>query len=218
MSKLVIFDCDGVLVDTEAIIRRTRVVLLRALDIPAIEEDLIPMSGLSAPDSYASIAARYNVSLPDDIRERFRIEFDRQIHQGIPSIPGVTELIDSLAVPFCVASNGGHRFMKTTLGAAQLYDKFSGHIFSAEGLPRPKPFPDIYLHAAEQMGVQSGECIVIEDSIHGVTAGSSAGMEVIGFIGSGHQTRETLVAAGAYTACTDMGEIASELKSCGLLK
>ena len=102
------------------------------------------------------------------------------------AVPGVTAILDSLACRFCIASSGRPDRLKHALSLVGLYDRFHPHIFSATEVPRGKPAPDLFLHAARQMGVAPARCVVIEDSVPGVTAAVAAGMTVIGFTGASH--------------------------------
>jgi HAD superfamily hydrolase (TIGR01509 family) len=218
MTRLVIFDCDGVLVDTEAMISRARLAILAPLGVTATETDLMALRGLSGNDAYAVIASQFGIKLPEDIRERFRIAINAELKNGLTPTKGVEALIDTLAAPFCVASNGSHKFMAMTLGAAGLAGKFVDNIFSADDVPRPKPHPDLFLDAAARMKAQPDRCIVIEDSVHGVTAGVTAGMQVISFCGHRPDKGDELAAAGASKVCSSMEEVTRQLSHYGCLR
>ena len=115
-----------------------------------------------------------------EFESQYRQVFEREL----APVPGVIEALDRIPVPNCVASSGSHERMRFTLGLTGLFDRFEGRIFSVDDVAQGKPAPDIFLHAAEKMGIPPQRCAVIEDSVSGVTAGLAAGMTVFAFAGS----------------------------------
>lgn len=221
MSRLVIFDCDGVLIDSEPIACRVMAGVLTEIGFPLDEMDLRPFIGRAGPETYAELESRFGKKLPDDIRQRMHAAFRLRLTDGMPQIRGVVDVIEALATPSCVASNSSHDYLRMTLGTAGLFETFAGRIFSSHDVERPKPHPDLFLHAATRMAATPEACIVVEDSVHGVSAGAAAGMRVVGFTGGGHCETghgDGLIAVGAETVCASMDEVALYLADHGYLR
>ena len=178
----VIFDCDGVLVDTEAVGNRVLAELLTGAGLPTTtEESMRTYMGRSWASGIAIATEKLGRPLPDDLRERY----DRAVREAwqaeLEPIPGIVAALDAIDLPACVASSGDHDRMRFTLGLTGLYDRFAGRIFSATEVERGKPAPDLFLHAAARMGFDPARTTVVEDTVPGVEAGRSAGMRVLGF-------------------------------------
>lgn len=220
--KLIIFDCDGVLIDSEPIACAIMAQVMTECGFPLHETDIHAFIGQSGQDTYAQIETRFGKKLPGDIRERSRAIYRKRFEtDAMPAIKGVAELIDGLSTPACVASNSSHEYLDMVLNSARLFDKFPNRVFSSYDVPRPKPHPDLFEHAARTLGAAAPDCVVIEDSVHGVNAGVAAGMRVIGFCGGGHCKdghADRLIAAGAQTVFASMGEVARLLATDGYLK
>jgi HAD superfamily hydrolase (TIGR01509 family) len=181
---LVIFDCDGVLIDSELLsIRADRECLVECGIELSVDEIRERYTGISFAGMVADLEARHG-PLPGDFAARHRRRLWPLFEQELQAIPGVTEILDSLACKICIASSGRPERLKHVLSLIGLYDRFHPHIFSATEVPRGKPAPDLFLHAATKMGVE--RCVVVEDSIPGVIAAVAAGMTVIGFVGASH--------------------------------
>jgi HAD superfamily hydrolase (TIGR01509 family) len=179
---LVIFDCDGVLVDSERLAVRTEAKILAGLGWPlTIPEIVERFVGRSASYMHKEIERHLGRSVDWDteFESQYREVFVREL---VP-VPGVVEALEQIPVATCVASSGSHEKMRFTLGLVGLFDRFQGRIFSVDEVVRGKPAPDIFLRAAEKMGVAPGRCAVVEDSVSGVTAGLAAGMVVFAFAG-----------------------------------
>jgi HAD superfamily hydrolase (TIGR01509 family) len=179
---LVIFDCDGVLVDSERLVVRLESEIVTELGWPLAEADIVErFVGRTAAYMQQEIESHLGraVDWDGEFEARYQEVFEREL----TPVTGVVEALDRIATPTCVASSGSHDRMRFTLGITGLLARFEGRIFSAEEVPHGKPAPDIFLHAAERMGVPPGRCAVIEDSISGVTAGLSAEMAVYAFAG-----------------------------------
>jgi HAD superfamily hydrolase (TIGR01509 family) len=182
--ELVIFDCDGVLIDSERIAIKVDVLVLRELGWPLTETELIErFVGRSDRETQAAIEAHLGRKLPagwgDQVEARYREAFAAAL---VP-VNGVLEALEAITVPSCIASSGSHEHLRYTLGLTGLYDRFAGRIFSAEDVARGKPAPDVFLYAASQMGAEPGACVVVEDSRAGVQAARAAGMRVLAFAG-----------------------------------
>ena len=181
---LVIFDCDGVLIDSELLSIRADQECLAECGIElAVEEILERYTGISFAGMVADLEARHG-PLPADFADRHRLRLWPLFEQELRAIPGVTAILDSLTCRTCVASSGRPERLKHALSLVGLYDRFHPYIFSATEVRRGKPAPDLFLHAAERMGAAPARCVVVEDSMPGVTAAVAAGMTVIGFVGA----------------------------------
>jgi HAD superfamily hydrolase (TIGR01509 family) len=180
--ELVIFDCDGVLVDSERLAIRTEAEILSGLGWPLTESEIVQrFVGRSAAHMHGEIERHLGRSVDWDaeFEPRYQAVFEREL----APVPGVIEALERITASTCVASSGSHQEMEFTLGITGLLDRFAGRIYSVDEVERGKPAPDIFLYAADQMGVPPGRCAVIEDSVSGVTAGLAAGMAVFAFAG-----------------------------------
>lgn len=196
--KLVIFDCDGVLVDTEIIAKQVISESLKTFGLDmSVAECLEAFLGFSTENVKREVKA-LGINLPDDWAAIIDAEDEARAIQGVDLISGVNETLAALeraGVPFCVASNGKILKMNITLGQHGLLDKFEGAMFSAVELGTAKPEPKLFLHAAETLGVLPENCVVIEDSPAGALAAKRANMKCYGFAPRGG--REKLAANNA---------------------
>ena len=193
---LVIFDCDGVLVDSEPLANRVFSQIVSehgfAVDEP---EYLKKFSGVTLPERISTVAEELNWSPPRNFLEVFDERLAILTEQELQPIQGIHELVQSMTVPICIASNGTREEVNHRLRLSKLAPFFGDAIFSGHEVPNPKPAPDVYLAAAKAFEVSPSRCIVIEDSIPGVTAGVRAGMRVYGH--AAFTPAEKLKAAGA---------------------
>ena len=207
---LVIFDCDGVLIDSELLSIRADQECLAECGIElSVEEILERYTGISFAGMVADLEARHG-PLPADFADRHRTRLWPLFETELQAIPGVGAVLDSLTCKICVASSGRPERLKHALSLVGLYDRFHPHIFSATEVPRGKPAPDLFLYAAERMGGMPERCVVIEDSLPGVTAAVAAGMRVIGFVGASHcrpGDAARLSAQGAIAVIDDMAQL-----------
>lgn len=187
-AGLVIFDCDGVLVDTERLITIVEARVITDLGWPMDQAEVVRRwMGRTAAEQHREVAERLGEDVATRFAERVHVENAAAEEAELLAVDGVVELVDALTaagVPTCVASSGTHDRMRRTLGLTGLWDRFEGRIFSATEVEHGKPAPDLFLHAAARMGTPPGECVVIEDSVPGVRAGVAAGMMVLGYGGS----------------------------------
>lgn len=211
---LVIFDCDGVLIDSELLSVEADLACLSEEGVDLSGEEILDRyTGISMAGMLADLEARFGRSFPDFAdrhRERLRALFDA----GLKPIPGVAEVLVSLACKACVASSSTPERLRHALTLVGLFDRFDPHIFSTTEVARGKPAPDLFFHAAERMGVARARSVVIEDSIPGVTAAVAAGMTAIGFTGGahcrpGHDSR--LYAEGAALVIDNMAQLPGAL-------
>jgi HAD superfamily hydrolase (TIGR01509 family) len=195
---LVIFDCDGVLIDSEPI---ANVVFSRQLETVGIrmspEVVMRTFVGQSRDNCIAIAGQMHGIEMPADFGERWDQAFHEVLAREVKPVEGVPELLRSLPIPYCVASNGEPMHMELGLSAAGLMPLVKGRLFSARQVANPKPAPDVYLHAARTMGAAPGRCAVVEDTATGVKAGVAAGMTVFGFVGGPQSDAPTLGALGA---------------------
>ena len=182
--ELVIFDCDGVLIDSERLAVKVDMLVLRELGWPLTEAEVIErFVGRSNADIQATIERHLGSKLPADWVKRFEPMYERVFTAELTPVDGVLEALDQITLPNCVASSGTHEHLRFRLGLTGLYERFAGRIFSAEEVARGKPAPDLFLHAADRMGVPPAACVVVEDSRPGVEAARAAGMRVLAFAG-----------------------------------
>jgi HAD superfamily hydrolase (TIGR01509 family) len=182
--SLVIFDCDGVLVDTERIAVRIDVAVLAELGWKMSEAEVIErFMGKSDDAMTREIEAHTGRKLPESWEAPFRHLYREAFAAELQPVPGVVEALDAITLPTCVASSGTHEKIRYTLGLTGLYDRFAGRIFSVDDVRRGKPAPDLFLHAASRMGAAPERCAVVEDSPYGVQAARAAGMRAFGYAG-----------------------------------
>ncbi|MEV7088842.1 HAD family hydrolase [Streptomyces sp. NPDC093085] len=182
--ELVIFDCDGVLVDSERICVRVDAQVFAALGVHFTEEEIIETFVGSSGEIYeAAVAERLGRPLEPGWDKAYQHLYREALDAELTEIDGVTETLEALSLPFCLASNGAHAVIRRNLTTVGLYHHFEGRVFSAADVPRGKPAPDLFLHAARVMGVPPARCAVVEDSPYGVTAARAAGMRAFGYAG-----------------------------------
>jgi HAD superfamily hydrolase (TIGR01509 family) len=208
---LVIFDCDGVLIDSEPLTIRIEIELLAEHGI-AITADEVNQRycGVSMKSMLADLEARHGRPLRDDFAARHAARLKTLCEAELQAMPGIDAVLDGISGKVCVASSSVPERLRHTLGLAGLYRRFDPHVFSATMVGRGKPAPDLFLHAAAQMQAEPTRCVVIEDSVQGVTAATAAGMTVIGFVGGGHCGKghaERLRLAGAALVIEAMPEL-----------
>jgi HAD superfamily hydrolase (TIGR01509 family) len=208
---LLIFDCDGVLVDSEVISCRAHAQTLTRCGYPITEEQVLHrFLGVSDREARLTIEREIGRPLPGDFEAKVK-EATLKFYAGdLQAIAGAATAIAAIDVPKCVASSGTPEKIRHGLECAGLYEQLSPHIFSATQVDRGKPAPDLFLYAASQMRAAPERCLVIEDSVPGVTGAVAAGMSVLGFHGGSHCQAghaDKLLAAGARLVFDDMLEL-----------
>jgi HAD superfamily hydrolase (TIGR01509 family) len=182
--KLVIFDCDGVLVDSERIAVKIDVEVFGQIGWQLTEAEVIErFVGTSWPSIREQVEAHLGRCLPEDWESTVEPRYLRALQESLTPVDGIVEALDVIALPTCVASSGSHDKMRFTLGLTGLYERFRGRIFSASEVARGKPAPDLFLYAAKRMGAAPRDCVVVEDSAKGVAAARAAGMRVFAYAG-----------------------------------
>jgi len=180
--ELVIFDCDGVLIDSEPIANRVLAECLCDLGLPTTtEQSYERYHGMSYPACFALVERQLGRPLPAGFVEAHWSRLEAALARELEPVPFVRDALARIATPSCVASNGRLSTMHKTLAKTGLIARFAGRIFSADDVARPKPAPDLFLHAAASLGAEPRRCAVVEDSPHGVAAGVAAGMTVFGY-------------------------------------
>jgi HAD superfamily hydrolase (TIGR01509 family) len=208
---LLIFDCDGVLVDSEVMAHQTLLDVLEPLGFAmTLEESYGVFAGRSLKDTLAVIGQRLGQPPPDDLLDRSRDLLFARFRAGLQPVAGVAAAIAALPHARCVASSSSPDRLGLALAVTGLAPLFGANIFSATQVANGKPAPDLFQLAARSMNAAPGDCVVIEDSVLGVAAGRAAGMRVIGFVGGSHATEDLsarLAAAGAHQVVRAMGEL-----------
>jgi HAD superfamily hydrolase (TIGR01509 family) len=202
---LFIFDCDGVLVDSEIIASKVDAAHLTAAGYPITPAQVTQrFAGLTSRSIMEIVTAEIGHPLPEDFFAATKAEIDRRLATELKAVPGVEDVLGRLDGPRCVCSNSSSERLKISLERTRLYDRFRPYIYSAVeiGDKRPKPAPDVYLHAVKEFGVDPREALVVEDSVFGVRAARDAGTRVVGFTGGAHTWpghADALTEAGAET-------------------
>ncbi len=208
---LVIFDCDGVLVNSEIISNGLLAEMMTELGhAMTTEQALGKFAGRSLADVLALAEDVLGRKIPQDLGRRYGRRLSERLRRDLKPVPGAKAAIAALPYPRCVASSSTFERIRLSLEVTDLALLFGDNIFSATQVAHGKPAPDLYLFAARTMGTASADCIVVEDSALGVAAAVSAGMAAIGFTGAGHTTADlakNLAAAGARQVLSAMSEL-----------
>jgi HAD superfamily hydrolase (TIGR01509 family) len=208
---LIIFDCDGVLVDSEVISCRVHAEVLTRYGYPITADDVHRrFLGRTARDAALEIERELGRPLADSYDLDRRATLLAALADTVEAIPHLHDALDAIDTPICVASSAAHDKMLTTLTRTKLYQRFAPNIFSGTQVRYGKPAPDLFLLAAKEMATQPERCLVIEDSVPGVTGARAAGMTVLGFHGGSHCRMgddAALRAAGSVATFDDMHQL-----------
>ncbi len=219
--KTIIFDCDGVLVDSEVLYQEIMIDHMNSYDIFYDKSAFVAkFMGTGSGFFYESMKhdhkEKFGTELPaafrPDLKKRLRAEFKERL----TTIAGISELLSNITQPMAVASSSEYDFLRDKLKQTALEKYFGDNIYSADFVDQAKPAPDLFLYTANKLGVKAQDCIVIEDSENGVKAGLAAGMHVIGFCGGGHSDQtygECLKETGAHQIAMDAKELETILKA-----
>jgi HAD superfamily hydrolase (TIGR01509 family) len=212
--KAIIFDFDGVIADSEMPAARALAESLTAIGLPTTFEDsLLNYYGHNWRETQRRIEAKLGRPLPEDFRETHRVVARRWFAKGFEPVSGAANFLTRTGhLPRAIASSSGASYIEWALESFGLSAHFAGHIYSAEGMERGKPHPDIYLIAAKALGVDAADCLVFEDSPVGATAAVAAGMHVIGMCAAAHITdreihAESLRAVGVHRIAFEFDEV-----------
>ncbi|MDY7393790.1 HAD family hydrolase [Aureibaculum sp. 2210JD6-5] len=206
--KCIIFDCDGVLVDSEAISTQIMVDLLKTVDYHIDIGTAIDLfTGLALKDNFKLVEKELGRTLPEDFEATYRKLSFEAFQRDLQPIKGVHELLDKLTIPYCVASSGPLNKIKLNLKITNLLKYFDNNIFSCYEINSWKPEPDIFLYAAETMGFKSNECVVIEDSLPGVIAAKAGGFDVYALQNESNKTTLQGVEVPIFTEMSELMQI-----------
>ena len=213
MPDLVIFDCDGVLVDSELIFARVLAECLVAVDFPTTIDEAITLGfGKNRTTLSAAVAAQFGRALPDTFFETFAVRSAAAFEHELSPMAGIEDLLTALPMSRCVASNGRLERVRQRLALTRLLPFFDPHVFSASQVAFGKPAPDLFLFAAQRFGARPGDCTVVEDSVPGVEAAIAAQIPVVGFCGGSHcpdDHADRLIAAGCSRVFAKMPDLAA---------
>ena len=209
---LIIFDCDGVVVDSMHLHTEVESEAYHAVGIDISPRELaLRFSGVGDAEVYRILSQETGRAVTPDIAVEIERRKKEVFRRRLKPVAGFREALTAIDnTPRCIASGTGVDLLHYSLGIVELYDLFVPHIYSAEMVLRGKPFPDLFLHAANEMGHAPENCVVIEDGIAGVQGGRAAGMRVFGFIGGSHCDEghtDRLKAAGAELVFSDMRDL-----------
>ncbi len=207
--KNLIFDCDGVVMNSMALHTEIEAEAYQALGMTVQASELVlRFSGVPQDEVSKTLTAETGIVVPSDFKDMLATKKEVHFKTRLQAMPGLTDAIEELAhLPRGIASGSGMAALKSMLTHTGLYHKFAPHIYSSELVAKGKPHPDVFLHAAANMGYDPKDCLVIEDGPEGVKAAKAAGMRVFGFIGGTHCTPDhtrLLKEAGAEVIFRDM--------------
>ncbi len=211
--RLVVFDMDGVLVDSERIANRIfHAMLVEQGVLLSLEQAMRRYIGRSMAFAVSDIEKSFGIVLPPDFAETERAKVLAAYEGELQAVAGVPELLEGLDLPFCLASSSDPPRIQRSLELCALAAHFEGRCFSASQVANGKPAPDLFLFAAAQMGFAPADCVVIEDSLAGLAAAKAAGMKAYAYAGAGHTDRGELAATGAVVV-DRMAELAKVLRA-----
>lgn len=211
---LIIFDCDGVLVDSERIANEVFAqILFEECGLSFTLDDMFDtFVGHSSKQCMEIIEQKLDLKPPRGLESRYKNEIKKALNESVKSVNGIEKVLAEITIPYCVASSGSHEKMRTTLGKTNLLRFFEDKLFSTSDVARGKPNPDIYLHAAKNMGnIDPNKCLVIEDSPLGVKGAVAAGMVVFGY--AELMDKDKLIQAGAHYIFNEMKKLPATIYS-----
>lgn len=207
---MVLFDCDGVVVDSEALTARALCANLNRHGLAITQPELVDLFLGGTMPGLAEQARAMGADLPETwVADTYNALFD-VLAAEVEAIAGISHVLDRLdaaGIPFAIGSNGPHRKMEITLGRTGLIERFQGRIYSREDVPNPKPAPDVYLKAAADAGIAPDRCVVIEDSPSGARAGVAAGMLCFGFAGETPAERLTPICDRVFASMRELPDL-----------
>lgn len=218
-QPVIVFDCDGVLIDSEGLAAEALVAELSCRGvIVSVVEALEQFTGLNAADTARELHTRYGFVMPDDFWDQVRGRRQDLYRTRLRPADGIFALLESISGPKCVASSSSPASLKYSLSLVGLWDHFAPHVFSSVFVKNGKPAPDIFLLAAERMRARPQDCVVIEDSLAGIRAAKAANMRVLGYVGGSHCSPdhiERVRGADVEKIFTSHNEIKNYLKDTG---
>ncbi|MEM7749044.1 MAG: HAD family hydrolase [Pseudomonadota bacterium] len=209
--ELVIFDCDGVLIDSELIAAREHTLALNKAGFSISQTEVMDrFTGIASAEMYAELEAEFGRQIPEGHHDEVKRNVLKAYESDLKPIPGIHAAVSAISIPKCVASSSIPVKLEAGLKATELHAHFTPNIFSAAQVAKGKPAPDLFLFAATQLGVNPAQCLVIEDSPAGTEAGIAAGMTTVGFTGGSHcrpDLAKQLKGIGARTTFSDMARL-----------
>ncbi|MBE9258706.1 HAD family hydrolase [Dolichospermum sp. LEGE 00246] len=208
-TELVVFDCDGVLVDSETLGNRVLVEFVAEFGLKLeIEEAILLFRGCKMADCVAVIEQKLGKKMPPDFVTQLRTRTAKAFEHELLPVEGIEAALDKIDLPICVASSGPREKIELALRVTNLLPRFAGHIFSSYQIGSWKPEPDLFLFAAKTMGVEPQFCTVVEDSILGVRAGTAAEMRVLWYT---TESESTLLETSGVSVFKSMSQLPSLL-------
>lgn len=219
---LVLFDCDGVLIDSELISGECAAAELAQVGMHLSAEEVLQRFLGRSRKEIAGVARQAGHPVPVDFVERLEARIHQRFEQQLCAIDGVRDILTTIQCAICVASGSSLSYIHRALNLTCLSSPFGDHLFSAAMVRHPKPAPDLFLYAAAKMNVLPPGCLVVEDSLTGVMAAKAAQMPVVGFLGGSHlrpeMVRADYYAAGCQAVFDSMQEFGTYLKTLGAIK
>jgi HAD superfamily hydrolase (TIGR01509 family) len=213
-TRLVIFDCDGVLIDSEIIAARAQSRALAEHGIAITPEDAARrFAGIPDVDMWQTLQVENACTLPDGFARQYADRLETTFRQELRALPHVHETLATLrarGLALCVASSSTPPKLEAALKLVGLWDAFAPHVFSTAQVAKGKPAPDVFLFAARQMRTAILDCVVVEDSVPGVRAARAARMRAVGYVGASHNgpdQRQRLLAEGASEVIDDLSQL-----------
>ena len=209
-GTLLIFDCDGTLVDSEGLANQVFIDQVNELGIQLSQEEAWQhFPGTSLHKCMEYVEKRFRVHLPDDFEPEYRQRSREAFANELQPVDGITEILPKIDHEMCVASNGPGYIVKENLVNTGLKTYFGEKVFSAHDIQRWKPLPDLFLHAASTLGYSREQCVVVEDSAAGIEAGLKAEMIVLAYVPNGHKV--PLPGAKVFSNMEDLPGLLGEL-------
>ncbi|MEQ1723933.1 MAG: HAD-IA family hydrolase [Pseudobdellovibrio sp.] len=208
MKKLIIFDCDGTLVDSEIIASEVFPAVWSEMGLTMSADFFI--SNFVGTGNDADIVKTTMAKLPPNAMSIADQKFNEELKKRLQPVQGMKDLLKNITHEMCVASNSSLEYVNNALTSTELIPFFNNKIFSSRQLAHPKPAPDVFLHAAKTLGFRAEECIVVEDSRSGIVGAKNAKMQVIGFMGGLHfnkTQKDKLFEAQADYYCSEISEL-----------
>ena len=207
---MVIFDCDGVIVDSEGITNRVMQENFRKYGLDLEFNEIMRLFVGGTMQGVMELACEMGATLPDDWLDEIYPEMHAALAVEVEAIPGAIAVLDALdaaGIPYAIGSNGPHAKMDVTLTRTGLKERLAGRIYSREDVPNPKPAPDVYLLAAGNAGIAPDRCVVVEDSASGAKAGVAAGMRTYGFYGETPKERLAPICDDLFADMNDLPKL-----------
>jgi HAD superfamily hydrolase (TIGR01509 family) len=205
---LVIFDCDGVLIDSEPISNRLFAECVTELGYPlTVEQSTVEFTGLPTTTCLELIAHRWGKPIPPGFEANYEARVIEAFRTELKPMPGIVDALARIELPICVASGGTIHRVQLALEMTGLLPFFDGRIFSSRQVSRGKPFPDVFLFAAEQLRAEPTRCVVVEDSLYGVQAGIAAGMHVFAYAPDDNRSRLAVEGAKIFNDFRELPEL-----------